>query len=186
VPTPSPWFRDLPLDWTRAETKAVRQALESAYPTNAQLLALAKDAGLAVASLNQGANARQLLREVLEKARLSKRLEQLLVVVFDDPEVEAVHDILRQTLTGYESLLQAAALVQRPSLEVLGRTRSTNSVVTRPEQTAIRSRHGATVSARDLGRASRALARERTDSSGLREGARAECGPAAALGLAAR
>jgi hypothetical protein len=66
------------------------------------------------------------------------------------------------------------------------RSRSTNSVVTRPERTVIRSRHGATVSARDLGRASRALARERTDSSGLREGARAEGGPAATLGLAVR
>jgi transposase len=45
-------------------------------------------------------------------------------------------------------------------------------------------RHGATVSARDLGRASRALARERTNSSRIRDGARAEGGPTAALGLA--
>jgi hypothetical protein len=68
------WFEGLPLDFTRDETRAAERLVATGYPTNFKALALAKDAGLDVARLNQMAPIRLLVREMLEKARVADRL----------------------------------------------------------------------------------------------------------------
>ena len=115
------WFEDLPLDWTRSDLREAAAALETGYPNSSDITFLAKSSGLAVASLNLNGSTRTIVREVLDSARKSGRLEQLLFEVFADPGVEGVHDALRKTLAGHEARVQAVALARRPSLAVLGR-----------------------------------------------------------------
>jgi Trypsin-like peptidase domain len=115
------WFEDLPLDWTRSDLREAAAAIETGYPTTGEVTFLAKESGLAIASLNLTGPTRAVVREVLEKARMSGRLEQLLFEVFASPTIEAIHEVLRKTLAGYEAKLQAAALDRRPSLDLLAR-----------------------------------------------------------------
>ena len=120
-PNAKPWFKDIPIDWTRPEPHAVVNALETAYDTTPAVVALIKDAGLKPGSFNTNLPVSQLLRDVVDKARVAKRLEQLLVAVFRNGNAEAVHEFLRETLRGFEAEFQAAALEIRPSLALLGR-----------------------------------------------------------------
>jgi hypothetical protein len=113
------WFEDLPLDWTRADLREAAAAVETAYPNSADITFLAKQSGLAVAALDLSGSTRAIVRQVLEKARMSGRLEQLLFEVFADPDVEALHEVLGRTLAGHEAKVQAVALARRPSLAVL-------------------------------------------------------------------
>ncbi|MCX6951307.1 MAG: effector-associated domain EAD1-containing protein, partial [Verrucomicrobia bacterium] len=118
----TPWFRQLPIDWTRPEPRSVREALLAAYSSNPELLALAKSAGLKVSSLKHQMSAPALLvDEMLERARVADRLEQLLVEVFLNDEAAAVHAVLRDTLRGWEAVFHAAAVRRLPSLDVLSR-----------------------------------------------------------------
>jgi Trypsin-like peptidase domain len=115
------WFEDLPLDWTRTDLRDALAAIVVGYPMTNQIMLLAKSAGLATASIDFNGPVKFVVRDVLEKARLADRLEQLLFEVFADPEVEGLHDALRKTMVGHEAKVRAAALSRRPSLDVLGR-----------------------------------------------------------------
>ena len=115
------WFEDLPLDWTRTDVRDAASAIGVGYPMTSQVMLLAKNAGLATASIDFNGPVKIVVRDVLEKARLADRLEQLLFEVFADPEVEGLHEALRKTMSGHEAKVRAAALSRRPSLDVLGR-----------------------------------------------------------------
>ena len=119
--TTTAWFEDLPLDWTRTDLREAAAALEAGYPTTDDIRFLAKDSGLATASLNLNGAPRTVIREMLDSARRADRLEQLLFEVFTKPEIAAVHEVLRKTLSGQEAKVQAVALDRRPSLELLAR-----------------------------------------------------------------
>lgn len=115
----SPWFEDLPLDFTREETRTAEKLLVAGYPTNFEALALAKNAGLNLAALNQMVPVKFLVREMLEKARLADRLVQLLTEVLGDPEKETIHERLATLVAGHEALIAATALERKPSLATL-------------------------------------------------------------------
>lgn len=113
------WFEDLPLDFTRPETREAEQLIVTAYPTNMEVLALAQDAGLNLAVLNQMAPVKFLVREILTKARQSDRLLQLLTEVLRDPGRLATHHGLNRLVAGHEATIAAAALQWKPSLATL-------------------------------------------------------------------
>jgi len=113
------WLDDLPLDFTRPETKEAERLLMVAYPTNIALLTLAEDAGLDPAQLDQEAIIKFLVRDLLKKARLSNRLPDLLVEVLGDPGNLAIHDKVRRLVAGHEAVLATAALRRKPSLATL-------------------------------------------------------------------
>jgi len=113
------WFDDLPLDFTRAETREAERLIVTAYPTNLAALTLAQDAGLDLAQLNQMAQVKFLVRDILTKARLSDRLLQLLVEILGDPGQQAIHGKLNRLVAGHEARVAAAALQRKPSLATL-------------------------------------------------------------------
>ncbi len=113
------WFEDLPLDFTRSETREVERLFVTAYPTNMSALTLAQDAGLDLAQLNQTVQVKFLIRDILTKARQSDRLLQLLVEVLSDPSQQAVHDKFNRLIAGHEATVAAAALQRKPSLATL-------------------------------------------------------------------
>jgi V8-like Glu-specific endopeptidase len=77
-----------------------------------------------------------LVREMLEKARLSDRLVQLLAVVLGDPEKEAVHDRLSKLVIGQEARFVAAAIRRKPSLATLATLPPSMEVWSVSEKTA--------------------------------------------------
>src|SRR5687768_12374288 len=113
------WFDDLPLDYTRPETREAVDLLAGAYPKNTAMLRLARRCGLDLSSLDQDSALRYLVPDVLDHARASKRLLQIFVEVFLDQSVEAFHDQLRGLFDGHEAALAAASLVRKPSLATL-------------------------------------------------------------------
>jgi hypothetical protein len=113
------WFEDMPLDFTRAETREAERLLVSAYNTNIAALTVAQNAGLDLAQLNQMAPVTFLVRDILTKARQSDRLLQLLVEVLSDPSQEAVHAALTRLVAGHEATIASAALQRKPSLATL-------------------------------------------------------------------
>ncbi len=90
-----PWFEDLPLDFTREETRAVERLLVAVVSNNRDALSLAQYAGLDLSTLNQSVPLRFLMHEILIHARQADRLQQLLGEVLQDPRFAAIHDRLR-------------------------------------------------------------------------------------------
>jgi hypothetical protein len=122
VPQGSPkmaWFEDLPLDFTREETREAEKLLVAVYRTNLDALTLAQDAGLDSTQLNQMAQVKSLVRDILTKARQSDRLVQLLVEVLKDPSQQAIHDKLGRLIAGHEAKVVVAALQRKPSIVTL-------------------------------------------------------------------
>ena len=115
----SVWFEELPLDFTRAETREAERLFVTAYATNIAALTLAQDAGLDLAQLNQMVQVKFLIRDILMKARQSDRLLQLLVEVLSDPGQQAIHGALTRLVAGHEATVAAAALQRKPSLATL-------------------------------------------------------------------
>lgn len=113
------WFDELPLDFTRAETREAERLLVTAYPTNMAALTLAQDAGLDLAQLNQMVQVKFLIRDILTKARQSDRLLQIVVEVLSDPSQQAIHDRLNRLIAGHEATVAAAALQRKPSIATL-------------------------------------------------------------------
>jgi V8-like Glu-specific endopeptidase len=116
-----PWFEDLPLDFTREETRAAERLLIVGFPSNIAALTLAENAGLDLAQLNQMAPVKFLMHDILTKARLGDRLMQLLAEVLSDPTQEAIHPGIRTIIAGDEATIAAAALRRKPSLATLAR-----------------------------------------------------------------
>ena len=115
----SPWFRDLPLDFSRADTRAAESLLVAAYGNPFAAVALAQNAGLSLAALNTSAPTKFLIRDMMQKARVADRLLVLLADVFRDGEAQAVHGQLGVLLRGHEGELAASALTDQPSLETI-------------------------------------------------------------------
>jgi hypothetical protein len=124
----TPWFEDLPLDFTREETRTAEELLITAYPMNLAALTLAQNAGLNLAALNQSAPVTFLVRDILQKARASNRLTTLIAEVLRDPEQEAVHGGFRQLVAGHEALIADAGMNRKPSLATLAALPSTVEV----------------------------------------------------------
>lgn len=114
-----PWFEDLPLDFTKPETREAEKLLVVAFPNMFAALAFAQSAGLQIAALNQNLPPQLLMREILGKARLSDRLVQLVAEVLNDPSLEAVHPGFLALITGHEGKFAAAAMRRKPSLATL-------------------------------------------------------------------
>lgn len=113
------WFEDLPLDWTRAETREAERLLIQSYPTNFEAIRLAQDAGLDPTQLQQMAPVNVLMHDMLGKARLAARLEQLLAEVLRDPAKAAVWPRLAALTAAAAHKLRAAGMGQKPSLASL-------------------------------------------------------------------
>jgi hypothetical protein len=114
-----PWFEDIPLDFTREETRTAERLLIAAYPMNQDALTLAQDAGLNLAALNQMAQVKFLVRDILIKARAANRLTTLIGEMLRDPAQEAIHDAFRALVAGHEQLIADAAMHRKPSLATL-------------------------------------------------------------------
>lgn len=136
MPMPA-WFEDLPLDWTRHETRRSRALLSAAYSTSTAAIGLARDAGLDTTKLKHAQEVDALIPEILEQARLSNRLPQLLATVLSDLSREAVHDELWVHAKGAEDRIVAAALRQKPSIQTLALLPSSMEARTRAESRPI-------------------------------------------------
>lgn len=114
------WFQQLSLDWTAdSDARKAEALLLETYDANADVLRLAKNAGLNVTSLDQGARLKFLVRELLEAARNADRLLQLFVEVYKDDERTKIHEELGKLFVGYEAELSAAAMKAMPSVATL-------------------------------------------------------------------
>ncbi len=113
------WFDELPLDWTREETRRTHDLLVEAFPFTVSALTLAQNSGLRPQTLSQVAPVDQLMREILDQARRANRLLALLAEVLSDPAVEAYHQPLNALLPGAHARIREAALLRRPSLATL-------------------------------------------------------------------
>ena len=114
-----PWFEDLPLDFTRDETRIAERLLIAGFPLNVAALTLAQNAGLDLTALNQMAPVNFLMRDILTKARLSNRLVELIAEVLGDPAQEAIQEPLRALIAGHEATFVDAAIRRKPSLATL-------------------------------------------------------------------
>jgi hypothetical protein len=90
------WWEDIPLDFTRPETRAAERLLLNAYPRQESLLYLAQNVGLNLARFDQSSSSRYLIRDVLTSARAADRLQALLSAVLDDDGVATIHQQLRE------------------------------------------------------------------------------------------
>jgi tetratricopeptide (TPR) repeat protein len=102
------WFEEFPLDFTRRETRAAEDLLVAGYPSNAEALRLAEDAGLDLSDLNQAGTNRDLVRDMLKKARRASRLPALIDTVLADPDQAAVHDELRALMAANKAGVRGA------------------------------------------------------------------------------
>jgi Trypsin-like peptidase domain len=114
-----PWFEDLPLDWTREETRAAHRILQTGYDNPFAVTALAKAAGLNVAALPMMAPIQFLTHEMLDKARLADRLLTLIAEILADPNTEGQHSELRGLVAGHEVEVRDAGLHRKPSIVTL-------------------------------------------------------------------
>ncbi|HVH24808.1 MAG TPA: serine protease [Pseudonocardia sp.] len=114
------WFDDLPLDFTRADTRTAERALITGYGGDAfSAPNLVKDVGLDASALNMSMPPKFLIRAIMNQARLANRLTVLLGEVFADPTQEAIHGVLRPTIAGHEAEITEAVRNRQPSLERL-------------------------------------------------------------------
>jgi hypothetical protein len=90
-----PWFEDLPLDFSREETRNAERLLVVGYSSNMAALSLADSAGLDVTEMDQTAPVKFLVQDILVKARLANRLMPLLMKVLGDPDRAAIHPEIR-------------------------------------------------------------------------------------------
>jgi hypothetical protein len=113
------WFDDLPLDFTREETRCAERVLITGYPSPIEATQLAQDVGLSPTNLNLAVPVKFLMREILTHARRADRLRALLGEVLADPGQEAIRHQLRQLVSGSEAEITEAAMRRQPSLERL-------------------------------------------------------------------
>lgn len=116
----TPWFRELPLDFTRTETRRAEAVLTKAYPTRTAVRRLAENIGLDLAALDDEGDLKDFVRELLRDASGSDRLLNLLNEVFGDESKRAYHLELWPLVQGYETDLKSIVLSDRPSLATLG------------------------------------------------------------------
>lgn len=114
-----PWFEDLPLDFTKSETKEAERLLITAFPSSIAALTFAENVGLDVAALNQSLPPTLLMRDMLKRARVSDRLVQLLSEVLNDASLQAFHPRFLTLIKGQEGAFAAAAMRRKPSLATL-------------------------------------------------------------------
>ena len=115
----APWFDEFPLDFGRGETRQAERLLIAGYPRRDEALRLAQNIGLDPAYLVQDGSPAALMHNILEEARKSDRLLQLIGEALGDPSKAALHKPLRALIAGYESVFSVAAMRWRPSLATL-------------------------------------------------------------------
>lgn len=91
------WFKDIPLLWTRAETRRAHELLAGAMPRWGQIVQLAKEAGLLEAQLRPGRSASEGLRNTLDDAAAAGLLGTLLDRFLEKNEFRGVHPLLKAT-----------------------------------------------------------------------------------------
>jgi hypothetical protein len=123
------WLEDLPLDFTRVETRTAEGLLIAGFPSKEAARLLAEYAGLNLSVLKEDAPVKFLMHDILIKARQSNHLIQLLAEVLSDPGQEAIHPALRRLVAGYEGAIVAAAMRRKPSLSTLATLPSTIEVI---------------------------------------------------------
>lgn len=81
----------LPFDWTRPESRELRDVLATTYYREPAVVQLAQDAGISPASLSLGQPMAQVWHDLLEEARNQDKLRALVesVVAGPDPVVAA-------------------------------------------------------------------------------------------------
>lgn len=147
-----PWFEDLPLDFTRDETRAAERLLIAGYPLNVAALTLAQNAGLDLTALNQMAPVNFLMRDILTKARLSNRLVGLIGEVLGDPARAAIHEQLRALVAGHEATFVDAAMRRKPSRARVRPRRDPRTAVSTRRSCGVAPRRGGVRTARiDVG-----------------------------------
>ena len=112
------WFEDLPLKFSRDETRSAERLVLAGYPTNSDALALAENAGVDPSRLNQMNPPSLLVREMLQEARRAGRLRTLIDEVLADPNQAAIHDELRALMAGDEAAARDVDPAVLPVLDV--------------------------------------------------------------------
>lgn len=115
------WFEDLPLVWTRDDTRTAEDLIVASYPTNFELVMLGQNAGLDLSMINQMSPVRQLVREMLGKARLADRLRGLLDSILSDPNKAGIHVRLRALNDGDYASVRRETLQDKPTVSILAR-----------------------------------------------------------------
>lgn len=113
------WFEDLPLVWTRDDTRTAENLIVWAYPSYGELTMLGQNAGLDLTMISPMAPVRQLAREMLGKARLADRLRALLDDVLSDPNRAGIHARLRALNDGDFASVRRETLQQVPTVSTL-------------------------------------------------------------------
>src|SRR5262245_9544394 len=116
----TPWFRELPLDFSRPQTRAAEEIVVEAYPLPAELVMLAQNAGIKTATLNLNAPNQQIfVRDLFSKARAAGRLLRVLAEVMNDPNRADFGMRLAELVEGHEAELANAILLHKPSVALL-------------------------------------------------------------------
>jgi hypothetical protein len=113
------WFEDIPLDFTRQETKTAARLLVTALPSGAELAMFAGAIGLDGGAINFAQPPKIVVQEMLKQARLADRMPQMIAEVLNDAALAALHPQFLDLVKGQEAELAAAALRKRPSLATL-------------------------------------------------------------------
>ncbi len=117
-----PWFDDLPIDFSRHETRTAERLLASIYDERAKIRDLAMNAKVHLGAVPDFPATDQYLRAVLICARKANKLKRLLVEVLRDSTAGAIH-LSIQDGVGKEgaTLLRVEALSARPTIDLLTR-----------------------------------------------------------------
>jgi hypothetical protein len=96
----NPWYEDLPLDFSREETRAVERLLVAVFSNNRDALHVAEYAGVDVSALDTAVPPKSLIKQILVEARKSDRLMPLIAEVLADSSFAAIHGRLRTLISG--------------------------------------------------------------------------------------
>jgi ABC-type branched-subunit amino acid transport system ATPase component/V8-like Glu-specific endopeptidase len=118
-PMTKPWFKDVPPDFSRQDTRTAEEIILRAYSNKKRLRMLAENVGLDLTAIDDEQEARIFNRDIIKLAASSNRLLRLVAEVLHDGALEAYAHQLAALVTGYEAELNAALLDHRPSLSLL-------------------------------------------------------------------
>ena len=90
-----PWLDDVPLDWSRSETRAFEKIMLTGYPTNTDSLRIAAQAGLDLSLISATASTQRMAREIISTASRTGKLRDLVAAMSSDPDTRSLHDQLR-------------------------------------------------------------------------------------------
>ena len=95
------WFADLPLDFSRSDTREAEALLARIYANSDDVVRAAQDAGVEIDQLELRAKHRDLVRQLMQAARAADAMQRMLRSVLDDAQKSGFHEALAATWVGH-------------------------------------------------------------------------------------